>query len=81
MKRKRQPKSASPSALVHLSLSHGKRVRLSRLLYGRGLANGTLMVLPLDQAGGCSASTSPERIEPSGSGGSSLTRGNSSVST
>jgi class I fructose-bisphosphate aldolase len=49
MKRKRQPKSDTASALAHLSVSHGKRVRLSRLLYGSGLANGTLMVLPLDQ--------------------------------
>lgn len=33
----------------HLSLSHGKRVRLWRLLYAHGPANGTLLVLPLDQ--------------------------------
>jgi len=33
----------------HLSLSHGKRTRLWRLLYGYGPANGTLLVLPLDQ--------------------------------
>jgi fructose-bisphosphate aldolase, class I len=35
--------------LGHLSLAHGKRVRLWRLLYGHGPGNGTLMVLPLDQ--------------------------------
>jgi class I fructose-bisphosphate aldolase len=35
--------------LEHLSLSLGKRVRLWRLLYGAGPANGTLLVLPLDQ--------------------------------
>ena len=35
--------------LSSLSLSHGKRVRLWRLLYGHGPANGTLLVLPLDQ--------------------------------
>lgn len=50
MKRKRQPKSGTSTAsLAHLSASHGKRVRLFRLLYGSGLANGTLMILPLDQ--------------------------------
>jgi len=32
-----------------LSLAHGKRARLWRLLYGHGPGNGTLMVLPLDQ--------------------------------
>jgi class I fructose-bisphosphate aldolase len=36
-------------ALALLSLGHGKRVRLWRLLYGYGPANGTLLVLPLDQ--------------------------------
>jgi class I fructose-bisphosphate aldolase len=47
MKRKSQ---ASPSsALAELSLSHGKRARLWRLLYGHGPRNGTLVVLPLDQ--------------------------------
>jgi fructose-bisphosphate aldolase, class I len=35
--------------LRHLSIGHGKRVRLWRLLYGHGPANGTLLVLPLDQ--------------------------------
>ena len=35
--------------LDHLSLSHGKRTRLWRLLYAYGPANGTLLVLPLDQ--------------------------------
>ena len=37
------------ASLSSLSLAHGKRVRLWRLLYGHGPANGTLMVLPLDQ--------------------------------
>ena len=32
-----------------LPASHGKRVRLHRLLYRSGPANGTLMILPLDQ--------------------------------
>ncbi len=35
--------------LDHLSVSHGKRARMWRLLYGHGPANGTLLVLPLDQ--------------------------------
>ena len=35
--------------LDHLAVNHGKRVRLWRLLYGAGPANGTLLVLPLDQ--------------------------------
>jgi class I fructose-bisphosphate aldolase len=59
MKRKSQPArrsiDASPRvrldrpSLASLSLSHGKRVRLRRLLYAHGPRNGTLMVLPLDQ--------------------------------
>jgi hypothetical protein len=50
-KRKSQPlrEPETGSALRHLSLSHGKRVRLWRLLYGSGPANGALLVLPLDQ--------------------------------
>src|SRR5262245_20669243 len=32
-----------------LATGHGKRVRLWRLLYASGPANGTLLVLPLDQ--------------------------------
>ncbi len=49
MKRKSQARTSTGSALSSLSLAHGKRVRLFRLLYGHGPANGTLMVLPLDQ--------------------------------
>jgi class I fructose-bisphosphate aldolase len=37
------------TSLDALSLSHGKRTRLWRLLYGHGPGNGTLMILPLDQ--------------------------------
>jgi class I fructose-bisphosphate aldolase len=48
MKRKRQAES-SIHPLAHLGVSHGKRVRLFRLLYGHGPGHGTLMVLPLDQ--------------------------------
>lgn len=36
-------------SLAALSVAHGKRVRLWRLLYGAGPGNGTLIVLPLDQ--------------------------------
>ena len=36
-------------SLSALSVAHGKRVRLWRLLYGGGPRNGTLIVLPLDQ--------------------------------
>jgi class I fructose-bisphosphate aldolase len=50
MKRKSQGRNnALKGSLSSLSLSHGKRVRLWRLLYGHGPGNGTLMVLPLDQ--------------------------------
>jgi len=48
MKRKSQGKIERLS-LAGLSISHGKRVRLWRLLYGAGPGNGTLIVLPLDQ--------------------------------
>jgi class I fructose-bisphosphate aldolase len=40
---------AAGPRLDALAISHGKRVRLWRLLYGYGPANGTLLVLPLDQ--------------------------------
>ncbi len=36
-------------SLDDLDLSIGRRVRLRRLLYGRGLKNGTLLCLPIDQ--------------------------------
>lgn len=49
MKRKSQAVRTRPLSLSQLSVSHGKRVRLWRLLYSFGPANGTLMVLPLDQ--------------------------------
>lgn len=35
--------------LDDLDLTIGRRVRLRRLLYGRGLQNGTLLCLPIDQ--------------------------------
>jgi class I fructose-bisphosphate aldolase len=51
-----EPDAASPpvaktnrATLDDLDLSLGKRTRLHRLLYGRGLRNGTLLVLPIDQ--------------------------------
>jgi class I fructose-bisphosphate aldolase len=50
MKRKSQARNDSHEpSLSSLSLAHGKRVRLWRLLYAHGPGNGTLMVLPLDQ--------------------------------
>jgi len=49
MKRKSQARNSNGSPLASLSLAHGKRTRLFRLLYRHGPANGTLMVLPLDQ--------------------------------
>jgi len=49
MKRKSQSSTAPAVTLSSLSLGHGKRVRLWRLLYGHGPGNGTLLVLPLDQ--------------------------------
>ena len=50
MKRKSQVRTTNPgTSLSSLSLAHGKRARLWRLLYGHGPGNGTLMVLPLDQ--------------------------------
>lgn len=43
--------TTTPSAtrLDDLPLSTGKRARLYRLLYGAGPANGTLLILPIDQ--------------------------------
>jgi class I fructose-bisphosphate aldolase len=50
MKRKSQvPKTDHRRVLASLSIAQGKRARLWRLLYASGPANGTLMVLPLDQ--------------------------------
>jgi len=49
MKRKSQARNSNDNSLSPLSLAHGKRTRLFNLLYGHGPANGTLMVLPLDQ--------------------------------
>lgn len=39
----------SRPTLAELELSPGKRTRLQRLLYGAGPANGTLLLLPIDQ--------------------------------
>jgi class I fructose-bisphosphate aldolase len=50
MKRKSQAESEAPRAsFSSLSLAQGKKARLWRLLYAHGPANGTLMILPLDQ--------------------------------
>jgi len=43
------PGSDDRHCLDGLDLPLGKRVRLNRLLYGRGLKNGTLLILPIDQ--------------------------------
>ena len=49
MKHNLQAPSFSSTQLASLPLSHGKRTRLWRLLYGSGPRNGSLLVLPLDQ--------------------------------
>jgi class I fructose-bisphosphate aldolase len=49
MKQNLQEVSKTGEKLSLLSLSHGKRTRLWRLLYGSGPRNGSLLVLPLDQ--------------------------------
>ncbi|MDQ2991852.1 MAG: fructose-bisphosphate aldolase [Candidatus Eremiobacteraeota bacterium] len=43
------PASPSRPSFDELNLSTGKRVRLHRLMYEHGPANGTLMMLPIDQ--------------------------------
>ncbi len=43
------PASPSRPSFDDLNLSTGKRVRLHRLMYEHGPANGTLMILPIDQ--------------------------------
>src|SRR5439155_351896 len=68
-KRKSQPLRVpeAGSALQNLSLAHGKRVRLWRLLYASGPANGTLLVLPLDQGlehGPADFFPNPEALDP-----------------
>lgn len=70
MKRKSQQRigAAAPSPpLGALSLSAGKRARLWRLLYGHGPANGTLMILPLDQGlehGPADFFPNPQALDP-----------------
>ena len=41
--------AAARPSLASLSVGHGKRVRMWRMLYAHGVRNGTLAVLPLDQ--------------------------------
>jgi class I fructose-bisphosphate aldolase len=43
------PATVTRPVLDELDMPLGKRVRLRRLLYGRGLKNGTLLILPIDQ--------------------------------
>ena len=70
MKRKSQQRigAVAPSPpLGALSLSTGKRARLWRLLYGHGPANGTLMILPLDQGlehGPADFFPNPQALDP-----------------
>ncbi|MEO8748451.1 MAG: fructose-bisphosphate aldolase [Rhodanobacter sp.] len=49
MKHNLQVISKATEKFGRLPLSHGKRTRLWRLLYGSGPRNGCLLVLPLDQ--------------------------------
>ena len=49
MKANEGKRKSQAETLTHLSVGHGKRVRLWRLLHGHGPGNGTLLVLPLDQ--------------------------------
>lgn len=42
-------KTAPATRLSELDVNHGKLVRLHRLLYEHGPANGTLLLLPIDQ--------------------------------
>lgn len=49
MKQSLQAPSKTSEKFSRLPLSHGKRTRLWRLLYGHGPGNGSLLVLPLDQ--------------------------------
>ena len=46
--KKKTPAVQRPK-LDEMGLSLGKKVRMHRLLYGRGLQNGTLLILPIDQ--------------------------------
>ena len=67
MKRKSQSPRPAPATLDSLSVGHGKRVRLWRLLYGNGPGNGTLLVLPLDvrvEGGGSGPETGPQAPLP-----------------
>lgn len=54
-------------ALKDLDLSQGKRTRLHRLLYRYGLANGTLLFLPIDQGlehGPVDFFANPDSVDP-----------------
>jgi class I fructose-bisphosphate aldolase len=55
------------SALKDLDISLGKRIRLHRLLYRYGPANGTLLFLPIDQGlehGPIDFFTNPDSVDP-----------------
>jgi len=54
-------------ALKELDISLGKRIRLQRLLYRYGLANGTLLFLPIDQGlehGPVDFFANPDSVDP-----------------
>jgi class I fructose-bisphosphate aldolase len=56
------------TALSDLDISLGKRIRLHRLLYEHGPANGTLLLLPIDQGlehGPVDFFANPDSVDPS----------------
>ncbi len=58
---------ARPTLKRLTGLAHGKRVRLHRLLYEHGPANGTLLLLPIDQGlehGPIDMFDNPDSIDP-----------------
>jgi class I fructose-bisphosphate aldolase len=58
----------SKTALNDLGVSLGKRIRLHRLLYEHGPANGTLLLLPIDQGlehGPVDFFANPDSVDPS----------------
>lgn len=58
----------SKTALNNLGVSLGKRIRLHRLLYEHGPANGTLLLLPIDQGlehGPVDFFANPDSVDPS----------------
>ncbi len=53
--------------LMDLEMSHGKRVRLTRMLYEHGPGGGTLLILPIDQGlehGPVDFFSNPDSLDP-----------------